>query len=261
MRNPLDTTPWLVELDADTTRAYSVMREAEDRWLEALQVNGCELHYLPHDRRVVALVPTSLELPSHTEMANTRNDYISLLRQLASEQGKEATVGARSGSLPHWVGGDAIGSHRPKYEAVRVRWRTQTAYRAGNMSPEQAINYLKGRRDRQEAILANAEKNYRKDRLDRLKDKLLEVDQAYIKALDFVQQNPSIKARVISGTAIKLSVYAKDSEGKSVSFQASLPSIALVSAADGCTFEESPKRERTGRVRVIARFDNIEFYA
>lgn len=261
MRNPLDTTPWLVELDADTARAYSIMREAEERWLEALQINGCKLHHLPHDRRVVVLVPISSKLPSHKEMANSRSDYIYLLRQLAAEQNKEATVGARSGSLPHWIGGDVIGSRRPKFEVTRVRWRTQTAYRAGNMTPEQAISYLKGRRDRQEAILANAEANYRKDRLDRLKEKLLEVNQAYIKALDFVQNNPDIKARVISGTAIKLSVYGKDKKGQSVSFQASLPSIALVSAAECCTFEEAPKRERSGRVSVMARFDNVEFYA
>lgn len=259
-RNPLDTAPWLVELDSETAQAYAVMREAEEEWLEAAQTAGCTLHHLPHDRRVVVLVPAAVALPDHAPLTSTRTEYVHHLRQLAAEQGKEATVGAKSTALPKWVGGEAIGAQRPKYEAARVRWRTQTAYRAGSLTAKQAIDYLRRRRDRQEEILTNAENQHRKDRLDRLKDRLLEADQAYIKALDFVQRNTSLKARVISGNALKISVYGKNEEGESVSKQASLPSIALVPAAPGCEFGEAPKRERAGLVTVLAQFGNLEFY-
>ena len=93
MDNPLDVTPWVVELDPDTGRAYALMREAEDAWLQDAEASGCQLHYLPHDRRVVVLVPPDTALPDHAPLTATRTEYVDLLRQLAADQGKEATVG------------------------------------------------------------------------------------------------------------------------------------------------------------------------
>ena len=264
MDNPLDVTPWVVELDPDTGRAYALMREAEDAWLQDAEAKGCQLHYLPHDRRVVVLVPPDTALPDHAAMANTRAEYADRLRQLAAEQGKKSGVGARSASMPHWVGGEGkeapLGADRPEYEAFRVTYRTQTAYRAGQLTAEQALDYLRRRRDRQEEVLNNAVEQYRKDRIDRLEDRLEEVDQAYQAAADFLQRNTAVNARLVSGVALKITVAGRDVDGKKVGFTSSLPAIALVPAAQDCTVEPAPTRNRAGRVRVLARFDNVEFY-
>lgn len=264
MDNPLDVTPWVVELDDDTHRAYAVMRETEEMWLAAAQDAGCSLRTLPHDRRVVVLVPAGITLPDHAAMANTRAEYAERLRALAAEQGKKSGVGARSASMPHWVGGEEkqtpLEANRPEYEAFKVTYRTQTAYRAGQLTAEQALDYLRRRRDRQEEVLNNAVEQYRKDRIDRLEERLSEVDQAYQAAADFLQHNTAVNARLVSGVALKITVAGRDADGKKVGFTTSLPSIALVPAAPDCTVEPAPTRNRAGRVRVLARFDNVEFY-
>lgn len=260
MSNPLDVTPWVVNLDDNTYRAYAVMRIAEKDWMAAAQAAGCSLRPLPHDRRVVVLVPPDTELPPHDQMAATRAEYAEHLRQLAAEQGKEATVGARSASMPHWVGDGPIGADRPSYEATRVTWRTQTAYRAGKLTAEEALDYLRRRRNRQEEVLNNAVEQYRKDRIGRLEDRLAAADQAYQAAADFLQHNTAVNARVVSGVALKITVSGRAADGKKVGFTSSLPAIALVPAAQDCAVEPAPTRNRAGRVHVLARFDNVEFY-
>lgn len=260
MVNPLDVKPWVVDLDDDAYRAYVVMRIAEQEWLAAAQDAGCSLRPLPHDRRVVVLVPATTELPPHDHMAATRTEYAERLRALAAEQGKQATVGARSASLPEWVGGGPIGSERPLYEAARITWRTQTAYRAGRLTAEEALGYLMGRRNRHEDVLNNAIQQYRHDRVERLEERLAAADQAYQAAADFLQRNTSVNARLVSGVALKITVAGRDLEGKRVGFTSSLPSLALVPAAPDCTVEQAPTRNRSGRVRIMARFDNVEFH-
>lgn len=260
MDNPLDVTPWVVELDPDTGRAYALMREAEDAWLQDAEASGCQLHYLPHDRRVVVLVPPDTALPDHAAMAATRAEYAERLRALAAEQGKQATVGARSASLPHWIDGSPIGAQRPPYEATRVTWRTQTAYRAGKLTAEQALDYLRRRRNRQEEVLNNAVEQYRKDRIERLEARLAAVDRAYQAAVDFLQRNTAVNARLVSGVALKITVTGRDAGGTKFGFTSSLPAIALVPSGPDCTVEPAPTRNRAGRVKVLARFDNVEFY-
>lgn len=261
MDNPLDVTPWVVELDDDTHRAYAVMRIAEEEWLAAAQDAGCSLRALPHDRRVVVLVPPDTALPDHAAMAATRAEYAERLQALAAEQGKQATVGARSASMPHWVGGETpLEANRPPYEATKVTYRTQTAYRAGKLTAEQALDYLRRRRDRQEDVLNNAVEQYRKDRINRLEDRLAAIDQAYQAAADFLQRNTAVNARVVSGVALKITVSGRAADGKKVGFTSSLPAIALVPAGPDCVVEPAPTRNRAGRVRVLARFDNVEFY-
>jgi len=263
MDDPLSVQQWLVTLDPDTKAAYRMMREAEDEWLEAAEAVGCKLAALPHDRRIVVLVPPGIKLPDHTAMVATRATYTTMIGEIAAEQGKRRTVGTRSGSLPHWVGGDAIGGEPPAYLATRVRWRTQAAYRSGQLTPEQAIDYLLRRVRRQEEVLAKAEEQYRHDRVERLTEAVERAEHEYQDAQDFLSRNTSIKARLRSGDAYKISVYGKatadDAEKQTVSFSASLPSIALVPAAPDCVVEPAPHRNRASTVRVLKTCGNVEF--
>lgn len=100
----------------------------------------------------------------------------------------------------------------------------------------------------------------KKDRLDRINERVKELETAYREAEAFLSRNTSVLARVISGNALKITASGRDEEDKKVSYSSSLASIMLIPVADEYVYKEAPKRARGSTVEVMARFDNIEFY-
>ncbi|MEI2422528.1 hypothetical protein V6O07_19780, partial [Arthrospira platensis SPKY2] len=146
----------------------------------------------------------------------TRAEYLERIQILAAQQGKEKTIGIRATEPPFWLGGDDLTQPAPTYKAITITWRTQTAYRAGKLDAQQALNYLKARLNRQLEILENAEANYKKDRLERISERVKELETAYKAAEAFLSRNTSVLARVISGNALKTTASGRDDEGKKV---------------------------------------------
>ena len=260
MANPLETKQWLVDIDAETAQAYAIMRETEDGWLSACQEAGIDLHPIGVDRRCILAIKEGQKLPKYKKLLRTRAEYLERIQILAAEQGKEKTIGIRATEPPFWLGGGDLTTDAPTYKASTITWRTQTAYRAGKLDAQQALRYLKGRLSRQLEILENAEANYKKDRLDRINERVKELETAYREAEAFLSRNTSVLARVISGNALKITASGRDEEGKKVSYSSSLASIMLIPVADEYVYKEAPKRARGSTVEVMARFDNIEFY-
>ena len=260
MSNPLETKQWLVDIDTETAQAYAVMRETEDNWLISCQEAGIDLHPIGVDRRCILAIKEGQKLPKHKKLLRTRADYLERIQILANEQGKEKTIGIRATEPPFWLGGGDLTTDAPAYKANVITWRTQVAYRAGKLDAQQALNYLKGRLNRQLEILENAEANYKKSRIERISERAKELETAYREAEIFLSRNTSVLARVISGNALKITASGRDDEGKKVSYSSSLASIMLIPVADEYVYKEAPKRARGSTVEVMARFDNIEFY-
>ena len=261
MSSPLETYQWLVEIDDPTSQACAIMRETEFKWLAECRELGIDVRK-GQPRKTILFVNDTQQLPDFSNLLRTRADYLAKLKDLAAEQKKEDTIGIRSTETPFWLGGTKIDEGpMPSYRASVITYREQTAYRAGKVTAEQALDYMQRRLIRAEEILRNAEMNYKHDRIERLTERMKELEKAFKSAKRFLERNTSgIMARLISGTAFKITASGLDEDGKKVSFSSSIATLILVPVGAEYEYKEAPKRNRPKQVQVLKRFDNVEFY-
>lgn len=263
----LDPSPWLIRTDDEVNEAYSLMRMAEDEWLEALREAGAAVHDMER-RRYIALVPDAVSaLPNTNDLENTRAGFRAAALKAAEEQGKKPTVTARSAQLPEWLGpgGGDIHEERPEYRAARVRYRFNNAWRGGRITPGQALSFIDERIASLEAAIDRAtERRDSKARRDAQKNRLKALKKSRRIVAQFAEQGSSeyqYAARIRSGQALRISIYGSytafdgvDVMTTNVSAQAAVPAIGLIPIADTetCKLEAAGGRNRASNYELVA---------
>lgn len=250
----IDQNQWVISLNKEEEKVYAEMRDAEDVWIDKCQQRGCGVMDLDR-RRYLVQVPQGVDLPGFDEMLETRAAFAELAHKIAQEQGKKPTVGNRTTEMPQWYSGDFAhdeNSLKPA-PAVRIRTRTQTAYRGGALTVEEALSTLGEHVKKLQGFRDNANQLKKKDRIAALEERLNYAEED-ARVLMNILNPDGVFARWKSGSALKINV--KVAGQKSLTL--TMPAILLVPVERPLVVEDAPKRApKTGSAVLI---DELKFF-
>jgi len=251
---------WLVSIDQDTKELYSRLKEEESKFIEMCENAGLSANFI--EKRCVILVPEGCSIPSFDKVLNKYALYNIALKNLAKDQGKEATIGDRVTSKPKWLSGDNYDQDRPSYNVNRIRYRTNVAYSSAELSPDEALEYLQSLLSKAEERVQNCEK-YRKQKerieaIGRVEQINISIDK--LKGIfNSLPAGEKLSIRRLSGKALKLNCRLVDgvNGGGSIEKTASNFLFIPVESIDDCEVVEAPTRSGGGRWNLIGDFERL----
>lgn len=255
----VDNRKYLVTLGLDDQRLYAAMRNAETEWLTKLERAGATL--FRHTRRVVVLVPPTCVIPDSLPLQATVTKWKNRVKKLAEQEKKAKTIGDRSGRMPEWLdseNGKAIRrdvSNRPGYNAERITWHTQTAYRGGMCTPDEVKNYFRNGIEAGERFLANSQAKNDEKRAKRQQYELDTLKALGEKIEEIFDTRDVMGGRLISGEAFKLHVKCA-----MLNFSSSVTNVALIPVNEGIKMVPAPMRERVRRGVEILKIGKMELH-